>query len=101
MNGPLAVSVNGLYCKTRVRRINPAPLQTNLSMKQTTTTHFQMGDNPGRKEPTTGEINYRNVFRHIHGKGFAGVMGMEHGLSKRGKEGEQALIAAYQACDDF
>mgnify|MGYP003111827242 FL=1 len=22
-----------------------APLQTNLSMKQTTTTHFQMGDN--------------------------------------------------------
>ena len=45
MNGPLAVSLNGLYCKTRVRGINPAPLQTNLSMKQTTTEHFQMGDN--------------------------------------------------------
>ncbi len=45
MNGPLAVSVNGLYCKTRVKGIALAPLQTNLSMKQTTTEHFQMGDN--------------------------------------------------------
>ena len=45
MNGPLAVSVNGLYCKTRVKGMTLAPLQTNLSMKQTTTTHFQMGDN--------------------------------------------------------
>ena len=44
MNEPLAVSVNSLYCKTRVRGINPAPLQNYLSMKQTTTTHFQMGD---------------------------------------------------------
>ena len=45
MNGPLAVSVNGLYCSTRVKGITLAPLQTNLSMKQTTTTHFQLGDN--------------------------------------------------------
>ncbi|MEX2015110.1 MAG: TIM barrel protein, partial [Candidatus Hydrogenedentales bacterium] len=40
--------------------------------------YFQVGDNPGRKEPTTGEINYRMIFRHIHGKGFEGVVGMEH-----------------------
>ena len=26
--------------------------------------YFQMGDNPGRKEPTTGEINYKNIFKH-------------------------------------
>ncbi len=45
MDELLAVSVNGLYCSTRVRGINPAPHQTNLSMKQTTTTHFQLGDN--------------------------------------------------------
>ncbi len=25
--------------------------------------YFQIGDNPGRKEPTTGEINYKNVFK--------------------------------------
>lgn len=63
--------------------------------------YFQVGDNPGRKEPTTGEINYQNVFKHIHEKGFDGIIGMEHGNSKRGKEGEQAVIDAYRYCDSF
>jgi hydroxypyruvate isomerase len=63
--------------------------------------YFQCGDNPGRKEPTTGEINYRNVFRHIHSKGCTLVMGMEHGNSRPGKEGERAVIDAYRASDDF
>ena len=63
--------------------------------------YFQCGDNPGRKEPGTGEINYRNVFRHVHTKGFAGVVGMEHGNSKRGVEGEQAVIDAYVDADRF
>ena len=31
--------------------------------------YFQIGDNPGRKEPTTGEINYKNVFKFIYEKG--------------------------------
>jgi len=61
--------------------------------------YFQVGDNPGRKEPGTGEVNYRNVFRHIAGKGFTGVVGMEHGNSKPGKEGERAVIDAYAAAD--
>jgi len=63
--------------------------------------YFQIGDNPGRKEPTTGEMNYRNIFRHIHDKGYTGIMGMEHGLSKEGRAGEQALVDAYVACDSF
>ena len=63
--------------------------------------YFQIGDNPGRKEPGTGEINYRNVFQHIHAKGFDGIMGMEHGNSKPGKDGEQAVIDAYVAADTF
>ena len=63
--------------------------------------YFQMGDNPGRKEPTTGEINYLNVFKHIHEKGFEGVLGMEHGNSMPGKEGERAVIDAYRAVDAF
>jgi hydroxypyruvate isomerase len=67
--------------------------------------YFQIGDNPGRKEPTTGEINYKNVFKHIYqrskaeGKNF--VIGMEHGNSKPGKEGEQAVIQAYIESDSF
>lgn len=63
--------------------------------------YFQVGDNPGRKEPTTGEINYKNVFKHIYNKGFKGIVGMEHGNSEKGKEGEMKLIKAYREVDAF
>jgi hydroxypyruvate isomerase len=62
---------------------------------------FHCGDSPGRKEPTTGEINYRNVFKHLHAKGYQGVICMEHGQSLPGKEGERAVIEAYRASDSF
>lgn len=63
--------------------------------------YFQVGDNPGRNEPGTGEINYRNVFRHLHSREFQGIVGMEHGISRGGKEGEEGLIQAYADADDF
>ena len=63
--------------------------------------YIQIGDNPGRKEPGTGEINYLNVFKYIDDKGYKGVMGMEHGNAKPGKEGELALIEAYRKVDAF
>ena len=63
--------------------------------------YIQIGDNPGRKEPGTGEINYRNVFKYIDSKGYKGVLGMEHGNAKPGKEGELALIRAYRDADTF
>ncbi|SEM91687.1 hydroxypyruvate isomerase [bacterium A37T11] len=63
--------------------------------------YFQIGDNPGRKEPTTGEINYKNIFKHLYEKGYKGVVGMEHGKSIEGKEGELRLIGAYREVDDF
>ncbi len=63
--------------------------------------YFQIGDNPGRNEPTTGEMNYKNIFKHIYNKGFRGIMGMEHGNSIKGKDGELALIKAYRESDSF
>lgn len=63
--------------------------------------YFQIGDNPGRNEPTTGEVNYKNIFKHLYEKGYKGMLGMEHGNAKPGKEGEQALIKAYRWSDDF
>ncbi len=63
--------------------------------------YFQIGDNPGRKEPTTGEINFRNVLRYIHSRGWTGILGMEHGNFGSGREGERAVIDAYRQCDDF
>ncbi len=61
--------------------------------------YYQIGDNPGRKEPTTGEINYKNVFKYIHEKGYQGILGMEHGNFYPDKEGELAVIKAYREVD--
>jgi len=83
------------------QQITEGNLIPNIDRAWSEIAYFQVGDNPGRKEPTTGEINYRNVFKHIHGKGFTGIVGMEHGNSKSGEEGEQAVIDAYRYCDNF
>ncbi|PHN05814.1 hydroxypyruvate isomerase family protein [Flavilitoribacter nigricans] len=61
--------------------------------------YFQIGDNPGRKEPTTGEINYKNIFKYINEQEFPGILGMEHGNSQSGKEGEAAVLQAYREVD--
>lgn len=61
--------------------------------------YLQFGDNPGRKEPGTGEINYANIVRWLRAKRFAGVIGMEHGNSVDGRAGEERLLAAYRAID--
>lgn len=63
--------------------------------------YFQIGDEPGRNEPTTGEINYRNIFKHIRDRGFDGILGMEHGNFGDGKDGEMAVVKAYEAVDSF
>tara|TARA_B100001057_G_scaffold369599_1_gene373281 strand:- start:5139 stop:6047 length:909 start_codon:yes stop_codon:yes gene_type:complete len=63
--------------------------------------YFQIGDNPGRKEPTTGEINYKNIFSFIYKKGYDGILGMEHGNALQGEEGEKELVDAYLEVDSF
>ncbi|HUD90786.1 hydroxypyruvate isomerase family protein [Sphingobium sp.] len=61
--------------------------------------YLQFGDNPGRKEPGTGEINYANIVRWLRARNYAGVIGMEHGNSVEGRAGEDRLVAAYRAID--
>ena len=63
--------------------------------------YFQIGNNPGRNEPGTAEMDYKNIFKHINSKGYKGILGMEHGNSIPGKEGELALIKAYREADSF
>ena len=62
---------------------------------------FHCGDNPGRNEPGTGEINFKNVFKYIYSKKYEGVICMEHGISNRTKEGEASCIKAYRDADSF
>ena len=80
---------------------NEGNIITNMDATWDEIAYIQIGDNPGRKEPTTGEINYKNVFAHIHGKGYEGICGMEHGNSEEGKAGEEKLIEAYVQVDSF
>ena len=61
--------------------------------------YIQMGDTPGRNEPTSGEINFANVLQHVHDKGYRGFVGLEHGTSKPGKDGEWATVKAYRSVD--
>jgi hydroxypyruvate isomerase len=87
-----------LYDMYHMQR-NEGDMIRHMDLAWSEIAYFQIGDNPGRKEPGTGEVNYKNIFRHIHDKGYSGVFGMEHGNSKPGKEGEQAVIDAYAAAD--
>lgn len=98
-------AVNSSSCKILDdiyhQQITEGNLIPNIDMSWEAIAAFHVGDSPGRKEPTTGEINYRNVFKHLYEKGYQGVLCMEHGQSLPGKEGERAVIEAYRACDSF
>jgi hydroxypyruvate isomerase len=97
--------VNSPSCKvlydTYHMQKNEGNLIKNIELAWSEIAYFQIGDNPGRKEPTTGEINYKNIFKFIFEKGYKGVCGMEHGNAAPGKEGELALIKAYREVDSF
>jgi hydroxypyruvate isomerase len=97
INSPSCKILDDLYHQ----QITEGNLIPNMDMAWNEIGYIQVGDNPGRNEPTTGEINYLNIFKHIHDKGYKGIIGMEHGNSKPGKEGERAVIDAYRKCDNF
>ncbi len=82
-------------------QINEGELIKNFDQCFDEVGYIQTGDTPGRKEPGTGEVNYRNVLKHIYDKGYRGILGMEHGASIKDKAGEKALIEAYVAADNF
>lgn len=98
-------AVNSPSCKILFdiyhQQIQEGNLIPNIEICWDEIAYFQIGDNPGRNEPTTGEINYKNVFKYIHNKGYTGVLGMEHGNSITGKEGEARVIEAYKESINF
>jgi hydroxypyruvate isomerase len=101
----LCKAVNSPSCKIlfdmwHMQR-NEGRMTYNMDLCWDEIAYFQIGDEPARCEPTTGEVNYKNLFKHIHEKGFKGVLGMEHGNFYKGKEGEMKLIEAYRQSDSF
>jgi len=97
VGSPSCKILNDLYHQ----QIEMGNLINNIDRAWDETAYIQVGDVPGRKEPTTGEINYKNIFKHLYDKGYKGIVGMEHGISLPGIEGEQRLIQAYREVDAF
>ncbi|NJO95436.1 MAG: hypothetical protein HC764_04775 [Pleurocapsa sp. CRU_1_2] len=60
---------------------------------------FQIADAPKRTEPTSGEMNYQGILKHIYHKGFTGLVEMEHSLSTPGQSSEQKLLEIYDDLD--
>ncbi len=96
-------AVNSPSCKILFdiyhQQITEGNLIPNFDQAWSEVAYVQVGDNPGRKEPTTGEINFANVFAHLKTRGFTGIVGMEHGNARPGVEGERAVVAAYRSVD--
>lgn len=97
VNSPSCKILDDLYHQ----QITEGNLIPNIDKAWEEISYIQVGDNPGRKEPTTGEINYKNIFKHLYHKGYKGIIGMEHGNSIKGKAGELAVINAYAEVDSF
>lgn len=96
-------AVNSPCCKILFdiyhQQITEGNLITNIDTAWSEIAYFQQGDVPGRKEPGTGEINYKKVFKHIHDKGYRGIYGMEHGQSDKTREGDKKLLKSYRLVD--
>jgi len=98
VNRPSCKIVDDLYHQ----QISEGNLISNIEAAWSEIGAFHLGDNPGRNEPTTGEINFKNIFKYIYNKKYDGTLCMEHGISNRGtKEGELRVIQAYRECDSF
>jgi Hydroxypyruvate isomerase len=97
VNRPSCKIVDDIYHQ----QITEGNLIPNIESAWSEIASFHLGDNPGRKEPTTGEINFKNIFKYIYGRQYNGVLCMEHDLSDKSKAGEERLIQAYRECDSF
>ena len=97
VNRPSCKIVDDIYHQ----QITEGNLIPNIEAAWSEIAAFHLGDNPGRKEPTTGEINFKNIFKYIYSRKYEGVLCMEHGISNKSKEGEERVIQAYRECDSF
>lgn len=97
VNRPSCKIVDDIYHQ----QITEGNLIPNIEAAWDEIAAFHCGDNPGRNEPYTGEINFKNVFKYIYSHKYEGAICMEHGKSLPGKEGEIKLIEAYREADSF
>ena len=97
VNSPSVKIVEDLYHQ----QITEGNLIPNIEACWDQIAAFHVGDNPGRLEPGTGEVNFKNIFKYLRSRDYSGVICMEHGQSIKGPEGIKRVIEAYRECDPF
>ncbi len=60
---------------------------------------FHIADSPGRMEPGTGHMPYKEILKKIWDKGFRGFLGLEHAQSDKSAEGDLKLLKTYRELD--
>ena len=66
VNNPSCKIVDDIYHE----QITEGNLIPNIDRSWSEIASFHVGDTPGRKEPTSGEINYKNIFKHLNEKKY-------------------------------
>jgi len=60
---------------------------------------IQAADVPGRFEVGSGELNWPNILKFALNKGYTGLIGLEHGYSRPGRDGEQKALESLHRVD--
>lgn len=68
----------GLLFDCYHQQISEGSLITNISRDMDLVKHIHLADAPGRHEPGTGEINFKNVLKVVKEKGYNGHIGLEY-----------------------
>ncbi len=58
--------------------------------------HFHIADVPGRNQPGTGELNYKNILAELKKTGYQGIVGFE--FAPVGKTDEEVIAEVLPAC---
>jgi hydroxypyruvate isomerase len=61
------------------QQISEGNVTRNLTGNIERVGHIHVGDNPGRKQPGTGELNYKNIFKAVHEAGYDRFVTLECG----------------------
>jgi len=64
------------------QQISEGDVIRNLTDYKNEIGHYHFGDNPGRHEPGTGELNYKNIFKAIADTGYTGCVSAEFSKTK-------------------
>lgn len=73
-------------------QLNEGSLCDNIRAYGDQIGHIHVADAPGRHEPGTGEINYRNVFACLKKVGYQGIIGFELMPKKSTAEAVKAIM---------